>query len=72
MRIDQPREAAIVSSIATLCRDLGLDLVAEGVETAEQERLLLTHGVRKAQGFLFARPAPPEVVERGLGVSLGA
>lgn len=47
---------AVVESLADLCRRLDLDIVAEGVETVEQEAVLRTLGIRFVQGFLFARP----------------
>ena len=43
---------------------LGLDVVAEGIETPEQYRLLREMGCRFGQGFLFARPLPVEAVTR--------
>lgn len=47
---------AIVRSIVALAHTLGLYTVAEGVETAEQARLIGSLGVMYAQGFYFARP----------------
>jgi EAL domain-containing protein (putative c-di-GMP-specific phosphodiesterase class I) len=51
---DQPYQ--IVRTIIELARVLGLDVVAEGIETREQCRLLRQLGCRYGQGFLFARP----------------
>ena len=53
-----PRDRAIVQATLNLGRDLGTEVVAEGVEREEEARLLRTMGCRKAQGFLFARPLP--------------
>jgi diguanylate cyclase (GGDEF)-like protein/PAS domain S-box-containing protein len=53
------RDAAssgIVRSIATLGDALGLDVVAEGIETDEQRRLAFEAGCRFGQGYLFSRP----------------
>ena len=57
---DQPLQ--IVRTIIELARALGMDVVAEGIETREQYRLLRDMGCRYGQGFLFARPMPVEQV----------
>jgi diguanylate cyclase len=54
-----PRRAAIVRSTIELARDLGLCVVAEGVETEAAWRMLATLGCDMAQGYLIARPADP-------------
>ena len=51
---------AIIAAAVTLSQSFGCDMVAEGVETQEQARLLYEMGCRAAQGFLFARPMPAE------------
>src|SRR6056297_961957 len=51
-----PDDAAIVSAIISMAEDLGLEVVAEGVETDDQRRLLQARGCLLAQGFLFDRP----------------
>jgi EAL domain-containing protein (putative c-di-GMP-specific phosphodiesterase class I) len=48
----------IVHTIITLGRSLGLDVVAEGVETEEQRTLLMELGCTHAQGYLFSHPVP--------------
>lgn len=53
---DSPRQ--IVRTIIELARVLGMDVVAEGIETMEQYRLLRKMGCRYGQGYLFARPLP--------------
>lgn len=57
-------DEAIVSAISGLARSLSLDVVAEGVETAEQRARLYAHGVSVMQGFLFSRPVPVDEFER--------
>ena len=57
---DQPLQ--IVRTIIELARVMGMDVVAEGIETAEQHRLLRGMGCRYGQGFLFARPMCAEAV----------
>jgi two-component system, NarL family, sensor histidine kinase BarA len=49
-------EATIVHAIVSLGRALGLKIVAEGVETVEQQRFVTAAGVHAMQGYLFARP----------------
>jgi diguanylate cyclase (GGDEF)-like protein/PAS domain S-box-containing protein len=51
-------DSAIVSAIIRMSGALGLDVVAEGVETVKQLTELQRLGCPRAQGFLFARPAP--------------
>ncbi len=62
---DQSR--AIVASIVELGHALGLEVVAEGVETDEQLLLLREVGCDLAQGFLLARPQPADLVTELLG-----
>jgi diguanylate cyclase (GGDEF)-like protein/PAS domain S-box-containing protein len=52
--------ANLVRSIVQLGQSLHLDIVAEGIEDAEQAQLLHGMGVRSGQGYHFARPLPPE------------
>ena len=56
-------DCAIVRAIAAMARALGLEVVAEGVETAEQAAEAHALGCGSAQGYYFARPAPPTVIE---------
>ena len=56
----------IVRTIVELARVMGMDVVAEGIETREQYNLLRQLGCRYGQGFFFARPAPAETVSRML------
>lgn len=50
----------IVRTIVELARVLGMDVVAEGIETRDQYRLLRQMGCRYGQGYLFAKPLPAE------------
>jgi EAL domain-containing protein (putative c-di-GMP-specific phosphodiesterase class I) len=51
------KDAAIVRSVVSLGRELGFEVLAEGVETAEQLDMLRSIGCAQAQGFLLGRPA---------------
>ena len=50
------RDAALAAAIIALARELGLTVVAEGVETQAQSDFLLKRGCRIQQGYLFAKP----------------
>ncbi len=54
----------VVTTILSLADSLGLNTVAEGVETVEQGRLLGELGCQTGQGYLFGRPVPPEEIDR--------
>jgi EAL domain-containing protein (putative c-di-GMP-specific phosphodiesterase class I) len=58
----------LVSTIISLARSFGMKTVAEGVETAEQLRMLRGLGCDQAQGYYFAKPAPsadvPTIITR--------
>ena len=67
-RLGEDRDAEVIASTVTaLANGLGLDLVAEGVETPEQRDRLLAVGCGRGQGFLFARPASAAEFVAGLG-----
>ncbi|MEH6909680.1 MAG: EAL domain-containing protein [Oceanicoccus sp.] len=53
-------DQAIVRSILSICADLGLTSVAEGVETQEQQQQLQLMGCDLLQGYLFSRPIPAD------------
>lgn len=55
-----PRDAAIVKAIVELSTSLGLEPIAEGVETEDQRTVLLGFGCIMMQGYLFGRPQPAE------------
>lgn len=55
-----PRLSAIVATIVGLGRILGMTVVAEGVETDEQARLLAQEGCDQVQGWLYGRAMPAE------------
>jgi EAL domain-containing protein (putative c-di-GMP-specific phosphodiesterase class I) len=53
-----PEDAAIVAAVISMGRALGVNVVAEGVESEDQAFALSTLGCTLAQGFLFSRPVP--------------
>jgi EAL domain-containing protein (putative c-di-GMP-specific phosphodiesterase class I) len=57
---DDTEDQAIAQAIISMGRALGMTIVAEGVETVEQETFLRAHGCDEMQGFLFSRPLPPD------------
>ena len=56
--LNDPRRRVVVDSMIRLSLDLGLDVIAEGVELEAQAEALLAMGCLKGQGFLFGHPAP--------------
>jgi diguanylate cyclase (GGDEF)-like protein len=56
--ISDPNDAFIVLMVATMGRMLGMDVIAEGVETMEQFDLLNGLGCKAYQGYLFGKPVP--------------
>lgn len=63
---------SIMRAVVQLSEALGVVAVAEGVETAEQAKLLADAGCYGAQGFFFARPAPPGDITRMIEKRAGA
>jgi diguanylate cyclase (GGDEF)-like protein/PAS domain S-box-containing protein len=55
-------DTAIVTAMIAMARSLGLAVIAEGVETAEQAVLLRAQGCEAAQGHFFSRAVPPETL----------
>lgn len=56
--------AVIVRTIIALGHNLGLDVIAEGVEHQAQYEFLQAHGCDQIQGYYFSKPVPPEEFER--------
>jgi diguanylate cyclase (GGDEF)-like protein len=62
-----PMHLQLVHTVRDLARNIGVTVIAEGVETAEQLDALRGIGCESAQGYLFSRPVPVEQVEELLG-----
>ncbi|MGB2832543.1 MAG: EAL domain-containing protein, partial [Methylotenera sp.] len=56
-------DKAIVRTIIAMAKSLDLDVIAEGVETAEQQQLLTKFGCESFQGYLFSKPVPVDQFE---------
>jgi diguanylate cyclase (GGDEF)-like protein len=61
---DNAHDAAIVRAVSDMADTIGIDVVAEGVETEEQVRMARDLGCGYAQGYHFAEPVPASYVER--------
>ena len=61
-----PNDAAIVQTIIAMTEALGLNVIAEGVETEEQREFLDKHGCHAFQGYLFSKPVPLDQFDRVL------
>jgi diguanylate cyclase (GGDEF)-like protein len=67
---DESPGAAIVAAVSNMAHGLGVEVVAEGVETEEQAAVLRTLGCEYAQGYYYGRPMPAE--EMSVLLSAGA
>jgi len=57
-------DRAIVIAIISMAHSLGLNIIAEGVETEAQLALLSEQGCQEMQGYLFSKPLPPDLLEK--------
>jgi predicted signal transduction protein with EAL and GGDEF domain len=62
----ESRDRAIVAHLIALATDLGIEVVAEGIETREQAELLRSLGCNRAQGFLWSKALPLDELETSL------
>ncbi len=67
---DNRNDSIIAQTIITMATSLGLDVIAEGVETEAQRAFLQVHGCSSYQGYLYSRPLP--LVEFGRFVTVSA
>lgn len=62
-------DAAIVRAIIALAQSLGMETIAEGVETKEQKDFLVANGCHLIQGYFYGQPVPAEEMEKMLELS---
>ncbi|WP_116472696.1 EAL domain-containing protein [Zobellella maritima] len=68
---DDHNSLEIVRTIIALARSLGMEVIAEGVETQAQRQTLLASGCHLYQGYLFARPEPAQLLEQMIDADQG-
>ncbi|KFJ93417.1 diguanylate cyclase [Pseudomonas sp. 1-7] len=56
--LEDEDDATIVRAIIQLGKSLGMQVIAEGVETAEQEAYIIAQGCHEGQGYLYSKPLP--------------
>jgi EAL domain-containing protein (putative c-di-GMP-specific phosphodiesterase class I) len=64
--VERHDDAVITRAVINLAHNLGIEVVAEGVETAEQLRFLKIHRCDLIQGYFISRPVPAEDLEKAL------
>ena len=62
--LSNPKSAAIVRATVTLGQNLGMMVIAEGVETRAQRDFLESEGCHNFQGYYFGHPAPVRALDR--------
>ncbi|MFI3137640.1 MAG: EAL domain-containing protein [Methylococcaceae bacterium] len=60
----KPADAIVVQTIIGMAKNLGIEVIAEGVETEMQRAFLEANGCQLIQGYLFSKPVPLEAFER--------
>jgi len=63
---DDEEDSTITKSVIALAQSLNLKIIAEGVETKEQEEFLVSNGCDNIQGYYFSRPIPTDEMEEYL------
>ena len=60
--LEDEDDATIVRAIIQLGKSLGMQVIAEGVETVEQEAYIIAQGCNEGQGYLYSKPLPAREV----------
>jgi diguanylate cyclase (GGDEF)-like protein/PAS domain S-box-containing protein len=68
--LNDPSDAAIIRTIIALGQSLGMDVIAEGVETKEHRDFLAAYGCYHYQGYFFSKPVPLKEFEQILSTNL--
>ena len=63
---DDEEDVVISRTVIALAQNIGLSVIAEGVETTAQKQFLLDNGCRYIQGYLYGKPMPAEAIEEQL------
>lgn len=67
---ENTHDLALCEAIIVMAHNLGLKVIAEGIETEQQLKIIMEFGCDYAQGYLFSKPVPPEVFEKIDGVNI--
>lgn len=59
-----PKTNSIVRTIASLAQNMGVNVIAEGIEEHHQAKMLMDYGCKYGQGFLYSKPLPSEEMEK--------
>lgn len=64
--VEDSNDRAIVNTVIVMAYSLGMDVIAEGVETEAQREILMKNGCSRFQGYLFGKPVPVESFNHAL------
>ena len=65
------RSLSLLDAVMRLAEQIGVEVVAKGIETMEQHELLLNLGCRFGQGFLYSPPLPAALLDMGAHFNVG-
>ena len=67
---NKKRSEIILASVISMVKRLGMEMIAEGVETKEQADMLYSYGCEIMQGYYFSKTVPKEEYEKMLSVEI--